>query len=206
MYTETHGSEVKSAQLAEGLLRLLELVVGPPALAAIGVDDAPMNRANVGRLVFLLLAVSACAVRGCETVDLAYGTFDDAVAAEAVGNLWIPPVLPPSATAIEARYDIDAGETWVRFRYGADLSSMVAALDRVREDEQVRMPRTTGIDWWPRALSGPGLAKRPSNYEVYRYERVFTSGAGPLKANGFVAVDPRSDVAYCWQSGRIRLR
>jgi len=148
-----------------------------------------------------LVVAAACAV-DVDRIDLSYPTFDEAVAASAAGNLWIPPVLPRSATEIVATYDVDAGETWIRFRHAADLASVLQSLEKVQTPAV--FPRSRRVSWWPPELSKE--AGRATRYEFYRCPRHSeTAGGRRFTAEAYLAVDGARGIVYYWQLGRVRV-
>jgi hypothetical protein len=102
-----------------------------------------------------------------------------------------PALVPPSATRIRERHEVDAGARWVSFRFDPrDLPAMTRGLRLLSPEEverlAVRPPPFT--PWWTinrRTLRG-SQGKRLQVYEV------------PGADAGWLAVDPRSNLAFYW--------
>ena len=143
-----------------------------------------------------------------QVIERSYPDYESAVAAHAASNLWIPESLPRSATEIRVRYDTDNGDTWIAFRFGDDLPSVLPQMRAVPRSELTNLDlhRVERVSWWPIDLTTTALREldRPWRYEVYaRIRRHETRNGIKYEAEGRLAVDRGSGRAYYWQGPRV---
>lgn len=128
-----------------------------------------------------------------ESTEVTYQDFEAAIKAKAVGEgKWIPGFLPPSATGIRERHNLDTNEVWLSFQFNqSDPNPMMASCDRVTEDK-VTYPRKSPSDWWPRILTQlPGGVQ--TSDQVYEYYQ--------CKDGGTMAINAKRSEAFYWELG-----
>ena len=104
---------------------------------------------------------------------------------------FLPTLVPPSATEIHERRDSDSGRVWARWKFDpAERERMVAGLRPLSLDEAKRLvvepPAFTA--WWtinPRTMQ-TSQGRKIQVYEV------------PGDDQGWLVVDPRSNLAFYW--------
>jgi hypothetical protein len=77
--------------------------------------------------LFALLVAVVLAVFPSPIVEHKFATYDEAVAARAIENEWIPTLLPRSAKKISSVRNLDLNEEVVIFEYGPDFDQFIAA-------------------------------------------------------------------------------
>ena len=141
----------------------------------------------------LLLSLSVLLVfvfGGCgwfEVSEKTFQTHEDAVKADWVGEgRRIPAYIPKSAVEIRVRADAESNETWLFFRAPTeDIRSMVARCEALLPAD-VKYPRDSPGDWWPKALR-PGTREPSSSHKYYR-----------CQDNAVTAVDQGRGEAFEW--------
>jgi len=148
---------------------------------------------------FLLLA--SC--EPFEKIERSYDTYDDAAAADAVGEgRWLPAFLPRSARRIRELHDIDTNEMFVRFDLAAadadTLSTALVPADRA----SVVLPRRRRVPrWWPHRLSATTERTLHPLPDVGFFDVGFageTRGQATSRFIAFLALDRRSGTAHYW--------
>jgi hypothetical protein len=164
-------------------------------------NDPVVRRKNI-RLAFILLLV----IVGVTAVPVFYRraqapadhfpTYADAREANAAARGLVPAFLPEGAEDIHTRTHRNAGWRIVRFAYPAGAEEQLAAgMRRVEPHELERIPvPTTGWDrWWP--ISSRTFQGRQGEFlDLYQVP--------DDRGGGFLALDPRTRLAYYWREER----
>jgi hypothetical protein len=144
---------------------------------------------------FFILCLLALLVAACGSADVTDQNFANLADATQKGGLreggWLPRFLPPSASEIKLRSNIDTNEVWVAFAWdGADRGDLANQCRSAPASSGAFPGRSPS--WWPADLvaSGPN-DNVPSTTEFLRC----TDG-------GFVALRPTEKRGYYWHSGR----
>lgn len=112
---------------------------------------APRVRATLLAAFLLYTPLTAC--RDLDVVTAAYATLDEAVAAGAVANGWLPRGLPPGAREIREAHDLDSNRRWGLFVFPPEQAQALKAIlgaEVSLEGRTCDPPRR--IEWWPLLL------------------------------------------------------
>lgn len=140
----------------------------------------------------LLLLISGCSEQRRER----FASGADALTSHAVRRGWIPAWLPPGATDVDLRYNLDTNDVWLSFRLdrtaAAALQRELMPLDdrRVRSLD-LRMPR--GNAGWPEGL----IQQQPAN-DAALNARVFRGAGTRIPQSTCIAFEQTTDRVYAW--------
>jgi hypothetical protein len=138
---------------------------------------------------FIVLCLMALLAAGCGSADVTdqnFASLADATQKGALGEGgWLPKFLPPSASEIKLRSNIDTNEVWVAFAWdGAERGALANQCRPVAANSDA-LPRRAP-SWWPDNLAAPG----PNDTEFLR-----------CADGGFVALRPTEKRGYYWHFG-----
>jgi hypothetical protein len=127
-----------------------------------------------------------------ETFDTTYRSLEEARQAGALQRGWLPSFVPPGATAIRERHDIDTNEIWGTFHFteGDELSLRQTLVPVESQILEGRVITPGPVTWWPAALTGrlDGKALASSGFALFK------------DSNGyFAAVDWRERRCFFWR-------
>lgn len=134
----------------------------------------------------LALIISAC--EKMDTVETTYPDFESVIKASAIGKgKWIPKFLPPSATNIRERHNLDTNEIWLSFHFNTtDQTSLSRACQPITA-RKITYPRKSPGRWWPAALIQNAGDARNGAYAYYQCEDAAT-----------LAIDTKKSEAFYW--------
>jgi len=144
---------------------------------------------------FVIMYLAALLITACGSGDVRDENFANLTDALQKGALheggWLPKFLPPSASDIKLRSNIDTNEIWVAFAWDGTERGALASQCQAIPATAGLLPRRSP-SWWPTdlAISGPSNAV-PSTTELLRC----TDG-------GFVALRSGEKRGYYWHSGK----
>lgn len=110
-----------------------------------------------------------------------------------IENGWLPSGLPPSASDIRERHDLDTNETWATFAFSASERSRFEG-ELIENDETIAV-RRPGVSWWPAGLLGSVRGEALRRQKLVAYRSRSRSGA-------YFFVDWEQGRAYYWSPGR----
>jgi hypothetical protein len=96
-----------------------------------------------------VLAVTVMLIGCRETQVNIYSSATEARAHGAIERGWVPRLLPPSATIIREKHDMDTNECWGRFDFKANDRSGLAFMVTPAERAVEACVRDPGVSWWP---------------------------------------------------------
>ena len=108
---------------------------------------------------------------------------------------WIPRFLPPSATDIIERHDIESNARWLFFHFNPqDLAVMVSACKEVTQSKIIYTRARVG-GWWPEGLIGLSEdGRRPEDSHRQKVDYLFYQCMG----EGTIAVNIEKKEVYFW--------
>jgi hypothetical protein len=119
-----------------------------------------MLKRFVGPAILGILLGSAC--RNSNVVTGTYATLDEARAAGAVANGYLPDGLPPSTREIREAHDPGSRDHWALFSFSPaeaeSLRAIVGNAEASLEGEDLEVPGR--LEWWPVLLRGRLDAER----------------------------------------------
>ena len=139
-------------------------------------------------LMAMMLLVSGCT----EVREVSYRTFVDAEREGAFSRRIVSKCLSSDASSINAAYDMDTGDRWVRFSLNPSTAD---AFERTLQppdprmlSQRIKAPNRT---WWPRDLAG---VLRPDSLRADGY-RLYTMVVDQ-DVSGLLAL--RGGEGFCW--------
>jgi hypothetical protein len=164
-------------------------------------NEAKRVMMNWKMLLALLILASAAifAWNGYRRADIqesSHATAALAREAGAVARGWLPEFLPPSATDIRERHDLDTNAVILRFSFSSDARDFwkeacqpLAGGKTGRPEARPDIRLVAGTSWWPGDVP-PAEGADP--------DRAYFSGP---KAGLFLAIEAKASTALAWTAG-----
>jgi hypothetical protein len=152
-----------------------------------------MTSTTSGCRLALCLGV-ALWLAGCasnRTPERSFATREEAAAAGMFGEAGVPgELVPPGATQLRERRDLDSGELWARYEFGAGERPATGGCAPVAD---ARLPgsATRGIAWWPELLRSDMSTAR-QHFEVF-------ACPAPAGRTAHLAVHRAMTTAFYWR-------
>lgn len=170
---------------------------------------------SIGFLLCFFLALSYF-FNYMEVVDTYYPTLLAAKASGVVGKgKWVPPILPPSASDIHERHDIDTNEVWIKFRFDlCDLAVLLKQLEELSTKDisslklwGLRTPRwwhKRRPDWWPALLSQKSITNATDNFPFIVALYKWSLNYGDVRTvyyRGYFFLNSKTNTGYYYCEG-----
>ncbi len=158
-------------------------------------------------LAAVLIALAVTTHKRLDIRESQYPTMAQAREDQAIQHGWLPEFLPPSATDIRERHDLDTNAVILRFHFPVNETGFwngacqpvdldQAGRPDLRPDGQPDGRLTASASWWPQ-----DLFPEPGASPAYDFLACPASpGTGPPRL--LLAIDPRASLALAWSAAK----
>ena len=151
-----------------------------------------MHKTNI----IFVLALSLFLISCSDEFYSFYKTYDEAVQDGAMKRVWIPNILPTSATEINEQHDLDTNEAWIRFKLSEnEREEFTKNLTKLTHEEilEIDLRYPSRANWWFEGL----IQKSPAADAALNAD-IYSITCDGTDKTGYIAIDCCSSHIYYW--------